>query len=171
MNLIWSRTPTDYSGEIACGMCDSPYGPLFVAESSEGICALAFADGADEMRCRLRRRLPRATLVESSRSTRSTRSTLNTLRLAPAGTDFQLAVWRALTEVPAGTTATYAQIAAAIGRPTAHRAVGAAVGANPIAILVPCHRILPSDGTLGRYHWGVARKAALLSAEGLSRRL
>lgn len=162
MNLIFSRTPADYAGEIVCRECSSPYGPLFVAESSEGICAIAFADGASEMRARLRRKLPKAVFSEG---TPITPSSPGSLTLAPVGTDFQLSVWRALTEVPPGATTTYARIAAAIGRPTACRAVGTAVGANPIAILIPCHRILPADGSLGKYHWGAARKAALLRAE------
>lgn len=82
------------------------------------------------------------------------------------GTAFQLDVWAALQRVPTGRTVSYAELAAASGHPTATRAVGTACGANPVAVLVPCHRVLRADGTLGGYHWGTARKAALLRREG-----
>lgn len=189
MNLIFSITPADYAGEIMCAEWELPVGRLFLASSAEGLCAVAFADGADEMRARLKRRLPRARFTEgisgdigaaigaigSFGNCRSIGNcgSIGTLCLAPAApTDFQLRVWRALLAVPRGATATYARIAADIGRPKALRAVGAAIGANPLAILVPCHRIVPSQGGIGRYHWGADRKIALLRAEAtVSRRL
>lgn len=87
------------------------------------------------------------------------------LPLRPDGTAFQQSVWRALLKVPFGTTSTYGALAAAIGRPGAARAVGAAVGANPLAIVVPCHRIVGADGTLTGYAGGLARKAKLLALE------
>lgn len=87
------------------------------------------------------------------------------LALEPTGTEFQLAVWQALREVPYGQTASYADIARAIGRPSASRAVGAANGANPISIVVPCHRVIGANGTLTGYGWGVDRKAWLLEHE------
>jgi methylated-DNA-[protein]-cysteine S-methyltransferase len=87
------------------------------------------------------------------------------LPLAPRGTPFQQAVWRALLAVPFGRTSTYGAIAAAVGRPSAVRAVGAAVGANPIAIIVPCHRIIGRDGALTGYAGGLDRKARLLALE------
>ncbi|MFM7069583.1 MAG: methylated-DNA--[protein]-cysteine S-methyltransferase [Actinomycetes bacterium] len=82
------------------------------------------------------------------------------------GTPFQLDVWDALQRIDEGDTTSYAELARAIGRPNATRAVGTACGANPIAVLVPCHRVLRADGSLGGYHWGLARKAALLRREG-----
>jgi methylated-DNA-[protein]-cysteine S-methyltransferase len=85
--------------------------------------------------------------------------------LDPGGSDFQRAVWRALMAWPIGATGTYGALAAELGRPAASRAVGAAVGRNPIAILIPCHRVLPKAGGLGGFRWGPARKAALLRAE------
>jgi methylated-DNA-[protein]-cysteine S-methyltransferase len=88
------------------------------------------------------------------------------LPLRPQGTAFQQAVWRALLRVPFGKTSTYGALAAAIGRPTAARAVGAAVGANPLAVVVPCHRIIGADGTLTGYAGGLARKVKLLALEG-----
>ncbi|MFN3566859.1 MAG: methylated-DNA--[protein]-cysteine S-methyltransferase [Burkholderiaceae bacterium] len=87
------------------------------------------------------------------------------LPLRPQGTAFQQSVWRALLKVPFGRTSTYGALAAAIGRPTAARAVGAAVGANPLAVVVPCHRIIGADGTLTGYAGGLARKVRLLALE------
>ena len=81
------------------------------------------------------------------------------------GTDFQKSVWRALLEIPFGERTSYGQMAAALGRPKASRAVGSAVGANPVSLLVPCHRVLPSSGQIGNYRWGADRKRALLDAE------
>jgi O-6-methylguanine DNA methyltransferase len=85
--------------------------------------------------------------------------------LSPMGTEFQKSVWRALIEVPCGQHATYQEIAKRINRPKAARAVGSAVGANPIALLIPCHRIVPASGAAGNYRWGADRKLALLDAE------
>jgi methylated-DNA-[protein]-cysteine S-methyltransferase len=87
------------------------------------------------------------------------------LPLAPRGTPFQRAVWEALTAIPYGTTATYAQLATAVGRPAAVRAVGQANGRNPIAVVVPCHRVVGADGSLTGYAGGTDRKAALLDLE------
>lgn len=88
------------------------------------------------------------------------------LPLRPAGTAFQQSVWHALLKVPFGRTSTYGALAAEIGRPTAARAVGAAVGANPLAVVVPCHRIIGADGTLTGYAGGLPRKTKLLALEG-----
>ena len=85
--------------------------------------------------------------------------------LAPKGTDFQLSVWRALTQIPHGATVCYQDIAKKIGKPKANRAVGSAVGANPISVLIPCHRVIRASGRLGNYRWGMDRKLALLDAE------
>jgi methylated-DNA-[protein]-cysteine S-methyltransferase len=93
------------------------------------------------------------------------------LPLAPAGTPFQQAVWRALLEVPFGATSTYGAIARAVGRPAAVRAVGSAVGANPLGIVVPCHRIIGRDGTLTGYAGGLERKAKLLALESRASQL
>ena len=91
------------------------------------------------------------------------------LRLAVRGTNFQLKVWQALLEIGPEATTTYAQVAALIGAPGAARAVGNAVGANPVAWLIPCHNVLRQDGTLGAYHWGEERKRAMLAWTSVSR--
>jgi AraC family transcriptional regulator, regulatory protein of adaptative response / methylated-DNA-[protein]-cysteine methyltransferase len=88
------------------------------------------------------------------------------LSLYLKGTDFQLHVWRALLEVPTGSVTTYGRLAAALGRPGAARAVGGAVGANPVAYVIPCHRVVRATGELGGYRWGVERKRAMLEWEG-----
>ena len=90
------------------------------------------------------------------------------LPIRPKGTDFQLQVWRALTTIPFGTTTTYGRIAADIGQPTGSRAVGAAVGANPIGIVVPCHRVIGANGSLTGYGGGLENKVALLRLEGIT---
>ena len=92
------------------------------------------------------------------------------LPLDVRGTVFQRQVWAALRGIPRGSTVTYSQLAAAIGRPTATRAVAAACGANPTAVVVPCHRVIGADGSLTGYRWGVERKQALLDREGAVRR-
>ena len=90
-------------------------------------------------------------------------------QLAPLGTEFQLSVWRTLLEIPLGQQVTYREIATRIGQSTASRAVGSAIAANPIAVLIPCHRVVPSVGGTGNYRWGTERKLALLEAEQLER--
>ena len=100
-----------------------------------------------------------------------TRTAFDDVPLAPQGTPFQLAVWEALLEVGYGETASYAEIARRIGRPTAFRAVGAANGRNPISLIIPCHRVVGSSGTLVGYGWGVERKSWLLALEQRSRQL
>ena len=88
--------------------------------------------------------------------------------LCPRGTDFQKSVWRALLDIPASSTSSYKKIAILLGKPTASRAVGSAVGANPIVLLIPCHRVVPLSGGTGNYRWGSALKQALLKAESAS---
>lgn len=100
-----------------------------------------------------------------------TRTTFDAIALAPQGTPFQLAVWEALLEVGYGETVTYADIARRIGRPTASRAVGAANGRNPISLIIPCHRVVGSTGSLVGYGWGVERKSWLLALEQRSQQL
>ena len=95
------------------------------------------------------------------------RGDLASLPIAPVGTDFQLRIWAALQDIPRGKTSTYGALAKAIGRPGAARAVGAANGANTLAIIVPCHRVIGSDGSLTGYAGGLERKRALLSLEGV----
>ena len=151
---------------------DSPLGKMLIAATSKGICRLTFDDDEGS----LRRRFPRATIVEDKGGLReliegalaAIREPLaaRELPIDVAGTAFQEAVWRELRKIPAGETRSYAQIAAAIGQPGAVRAVGTANGDNHVAVLIPCHRVIRSDGSLGGYAGGLDRKRKLLAAEG-----
>lgn len=154
---------------------DTPHGRIVVARSDLGICAVLF--GADDVALvdDLRSRLPAAELVNAGMGmdravTQVVRAMLgeaaaSELVLDLRGTDFQRAVWDALREIPAGDTASYAEVAATISKPGAVRAVAAACAANPVAVIVPCHRVVRSDGGLSGYRWGVDRKRALLAGE------
>lgn len=149
----------------------SSLGPLLVAATAKGICRLTF----DEDESALRRRFPNAELQQDDRGMASiiqgvlqavqTPAAMPDLPLDVAGTAFQEAVWAELRKIPPGETRSYAEIAAAVGQPGAVRAVGTANGSNPVAILVPCHRVIRSDGSLGGYAGGLDRKRKLLDAE------
>jgi AraC family transcriptional regulator of adaptative response/methylated-DNA-[protein]-cysteine methyltransferase len=151
---------------------DSALGPLLVATTPKGICRLTF----DENDGALRRNFPNATLVADDGSmadvVEGVLAAIDCPQTAPSlpidvrGTAFQEAVWQELRKIPLGETRSYSDIACAIGDPKATRAVGTANGSNPIAVLVPCHRVIRSDGTLGGYAGGLDRKRKLLKAEG-----
>ncbi len=150
---------------------DSPLGPLLIAATDRGICRLTF----DEDEGALRRRFPHAViladhggmaeLVSGVLQAVATPCAMPDLPLDVVGTAFQQAVWAELRKIPPGETRSYAEIAAAVGQPGAVRAVGTANGSNPVAVLVPCHRVIRSDGSLGGYAGGLDRKRRLLHAE------
>ncbi len=149
----------------------SPLGPMLIAATSRGICRLTFDESEDS----LKRLFPSATIVEDGGALKELVQGVLTaveqplampdLPIDVAGTAFQEAVWRELRKIPAGETRSYAQIAAAIGHPKAVRAVGSANGENHVCVLIPCHRVIRSDGTIGGYGGGVDRKQKLLAAE------
>jgi len=152
--------------EIQYDVMISPWGELLVATSATGLCYLGFYDGALGI-ADLKRRFPDAIL---SRADLALSKTLFTRQPAPlvchlAASAFQLQVWRGLCAIPFGTTTSYGALAAQIGKPRAVRAVATAIGQNPISLLIPCHRVLRSDGSLGGYMWGLAHKKALLAWE------
>ena len=157
---------------IRYAMLDTPLGTMLVAATDKGICRLTF----DEDPAALRRLFPNAVvkpadeamaaLIAGVLAAIETPAAAHDLPLDVAGTAFQERVWQELRRIPPGETRSYADIAAAIGAPGATRAVGTANGANPVAVLVPCHRVIRSDGTLGGYAGGLPRKRKLLSAEG-----
>jgi AraC family transcriptional regulator of adaptative response/methylated-DNA-[protein]-cysteine methyltransferase len=149
---------------------------VLVAETAKGISAVMMGDERSMLMADLRERFPAAQFVESAvaagseaadvlRMIDSPWSSAAGLRTDVSGTPFQREVWKALCDIPVGTTASYREIAARIGRPNSSRAVGQACAANPIAPLVPCHRALRSDGALSGYRWGIERKRALLDRE------
>jgi AraC family transcriptional regulator of adaptative response/methylated-DNA-[protein]-cysteine methyltransferase len=152
---------------------DSPLGPMLIATTSKGICRLTFNDGEES----LHRLFPNAMivrdeggmreLVEGALTAIERPAAAPDLPIDVAGTAFQEAVWRELRKIPLGETRSYAEIAAAIGQPKAVRAVGTANGDNHVAVLIPCHRVIRSDGTLGGYGGGLPNKKKLLAAEGI----
>jgi AraC family transcriptional regulator of adaptative response/methylated-DNA-[protein]-cysteine methyltransferase len=151
---------------------DSPLGQMLIAATSKGICRLTF----DDSEASLKRLFPNATivrddgglkeLVEGALAAIEQPLAAPDLPIDVAGTAFQEAVWRELRRIPAGETRSYAEIAAAIGHPKAVRAVGTANGDNHVCVLIPCHRVIRSDGTLGGYGGGIERKKKLLASEG-----
>jgi AraC family transcriptional regulator of adaptative response/methylated-DNA-[protein]-cysteine methyltransferase len=152
----------------------SSLGMVLVARSAHGISAVLLGDDRAELEREVTRRFPEAIRSDDQETVELARRVAQVIE-SPAsggdlpldlhGTDFQRAVWEALRAIPAGETATYAEIAERLGRPAAVRAVGQACGANNVAVLVPCHRVLRGDGSLSGYRWGVERKRALLERE------
>lgn len=150
-------------------------GQALFAATARGLCALHFVDGggSDEALAELQRRWPRATLRRDQGAVEGYADTLEArlggeprpLALVLQGTPLQLRVWEALLRIPPGQVVSYGALARAVGAPGAARAVGSAVGRNPIGVLVPCHRVIQSTGALGGYRWGLARKLAVLGRE------
>ena len=150
---------------IRHGIADTPFGSAFLAETPRGLCRLAFIEpGAERQELRqLREQFANANLVrDDARAEELVRiiwgQGRESLPLAVCGTNFQVQVWRALLELAPGATVTYSALARQLGSPEGARAVGNAVGANPIAWVIPCHRVLRAGGKLGGYRWGTARK-------------
>lgn len=172
-------TPGEYRrrGEgitLRYGFQATPFGECLVAVSARGICALEFRDATASPRDqleRLERRWSAAELVEQPSATRDIVESIfrprarKHLLLHLRGTNFQLKVWEALLRIPEGKLVSYGTIAAGLGKPGAVRAVAGAVGANPVALLIPCHRVIKSTGHFGDYRWGGERKRALIGFE------
>ncbi|WP_445246039.1 methylated-DNA--[protein]-cysteine S-methyltransferase, partial [Microcoleus sp. OTE_8_concoct_300] len=161
--------------QIVCGIHDTPFGKALIATTSRGICNLRFLDGTDEQTAAqmLRNVWLNAEVICDRETTQPVcdtifdRATLSRkpIALLVKGTNFQVQVWRALLRIPFAGITTYQTIAETIGNPTAARAVGNAVGNNPIAYLIPCHRVIRASGELGGYRWGLERKTVILSWE------
>lgn len=157
----------------------SPFGALLVGETAQGICSLTFIDSlktesTEQVLDEIRRQFPRARLTPVSEGNCNLAAYFDNPReaLLPLdihGSEFQRHVWQALAAIPFGEVRSYQQIAQAIEKPSASRAVANACGANKISLLIPCHRVIASSGALGGYHWGIERKSRLLEWEaGLS---
>lgn len=174
-------TPTHYkeggtNEEIRFAIGESKLGAILVASSAKGVVAILMDDDPEKLVHGLQDRFPKARLTGGDREYEKQVAEVVGLVEAPSlghdlpldirGTVFQQRVWQALQEIPVGKTVTYAEIAARIGMPTARRAVAAACAANKIAVAIPCHRVIRSDGSLSGYAWGVERKQRLLEAEG-----
>lgn len=152
----------------------SALGSLLVATTAKGVCAVGLADDEHQLVEQLKRDFPAATPAGAMPELTAVLKLLEhpeaqpDLTLDLHGTEFQRQVWRALMEVPPGATVSYSELAERVAGPTAVRAVAAACGANPVAVLVPCHRAVAKDGALTGYRWGVERKRALLERERLA---
>ncbi len=157
--------------QLRQGFAQSPFGRIHAAFSARGLAHLAFVDRSDAAAlAKLREQWPNAEFRRDDAAAESLSRQVfvqqrGTIAVAPLGTNFQVKVWQALLKLGSRGPTSYFEIAAAIGRPGAARAVGQAVGANPVAWLIPCHRVLRRNGELGGYRWGVARKRAMLAWE------
>ena len=158
---------------IRYGAHATALGPAFIGLTERGICHLRFIGAAADPVAELREEWPEATLVEDGAAARETLDALARprapMRLWLKGTNFQIKVWEALLRVPEGELVSYGRLATVAGMPKAVRAVASAVAANPVAWLVPCHRVIRSSGVLGQYRWGPERKAALIGWEAARR--
>ncbi|MBK1635514.1 methylated-DNA--[protein]-cysteine S-methyltransferase [Rhodovulum adriaticum] len=175
--LRWeAMSPGDYArhGEglaISYGFCPSPFGEALAMATDKGLCGLAFTGeiGREAALADMRARWPKARFGENPDQVAPLAAAAfvqkGDLRLHLIGAPFQIKVWEALLRVPSGHVTTYSEIARAVGNPRAVRAVGSAVGRNPISYLIPCHRALRKDGALGGYHWGLGVKRAMLAHE------
>jgi AraC family transcriptional regulator, regulatory protein of adaptative response / methylated-DNA-[protein]-cysteine methyltransferase len=174
-------TPGDYKAggaglTMRFGFHPSPFGEAILIATERGLAGLGFVDDGDRAAALadMRRRWPKATYVEATPATAPlarrifdpvTWSPKRPLRVVLIGTDFEVRVWQTLLRIPLGKATTYSDIAGHLGKSSASRAVGAAVGKNPISFVVPCHRVLGRSGALTGYHWGLTRKQAILGWE------
>ncbi len=174
-----AMTPGEYKARgrdlvIRYGVHDSPFGPVAIGLTDRGICWLGFAGDVDDPVAALKAEWREATLVRDDAAVARIAARLfeggqgvaaDLPPLLLRGTNFQVKVWQALLRIPPGHVASYQQVAAAIGSPAAVRAVGQAVGHNPVAVIIPCHRVIRKSGALHNYRWGESRKRALLAWE------
>ncbi|HWJ90647.1 MAG TPA: methylated-DNA--[protein]-cysteine S-methyltransferase [Flavisolibacter sp.] len=175
---IEGMTPGEYRNggadlSINYSFAESPFGNILVASTSKGICHMGFADDEETALKYLQHQFPNATyrqvvdFIQQNALYIFTHdwSRLDQIKLHLKGTAFQLKVWEALLSIPSGRLSTYKSIAGRINHPNALRAVGSAVGQNPVAFIIPCHRVIQSSGTFGNYHWGQIRKTAMIGWE------
>jgi AraC family transcriptional regulator of adaptative response/methylated-DNA-[protein]-cysteine methyltransferase len=171
-------TPAEYKNggstlSIRYSFAETLFGRLIVASTDKGICYMAFDREDEQALHNLRLRFPNAHFTQQQDRMqqhalsifRNDRSQLSEIKLHLKGTPFQLKVWEALLKIPMGRLTTYGQIAAEAGNPGASRAVGTAIGSNPVAYLIPCHRVIQSTGHTGGYRWGSTRKSAMIGWE------
>lgn len=175
---IEGMTPGEYknSGEnlsIQYSFSDTPFGKILVASTSSGICQLTFIESEQDGLTRLQSVFSNASYTHAVNEMHENAlrifsmdwSKLKQIKLHLKGTDFQLKVWEALLKIPVGALTTYGDIASKIYKPSASRAVGTAIGSNPIAFLIPCHRVIQTSGNIGGYMWGPTRKTAIIGWE------
>ncbi|NAY91084.1 methylated-DNA--[protein]-cysteine S-methyltransferase [Muricauda sp. JGD-17] len=175
---IEGMTPAEYKNggknlKINYSFAESPFGNLIVASTSKGICYMAFEDNEETAFQNLKAKFPNAKFQRKLDLMQQNAlfifqnnwSKLNEIKLHLKGTDFQLKVWESLLKIPIGGLSTYGKLAEQIGNPNASRAVGTAIGNNPVAYLIPCHRVIQSTGSFGSYMWGNTRKTAIIGWE------
>jgi AraC family transcriptional regulator of adaptative response/methylated-DNA-[protein]-cysteine methyltransferase len=176
-----AMTPGEFKNQgkdlqISYGFHATPFGECLLAVTDRGICSLSFIEPEDKSDAlnKLLETWHAASIVENQEAGRSIicrifkqseNQAQTPLKVLLRGTNFQIKVWEALLHIPEGTAVSYGSLADAVGHPGAHRAVGTAVGHNPIAYLIPCHRVLRTNGAIGGYHWGTTRKRAILARE------
>jgi AraC family transcriptional regulator of adaptative response/methylated-DNA-[protein]-cysteine methyltransferase len=163
------------AGDIQFAISPCSLGTVLMAQTERGVCAILLGDNAEVLTRDLKRRFSQARVSPGGKAVERAAAQVAAfvdaptrglkLPLDPQGTAFQRRTWQALRRIPAGRTASYAEIARKIGAPTAMRAVAQACAANPLAVAIPCHRVVRRDGGLSGYRWGVERKRALLSRE------
>lgn len=151
----------------------SPFGKIIIASTPKGVCYMGFAEDEQQVFGELLRLFPNARYTRTSDPIQKTAvsifemdwNKLEKIKLHVKGTDFQLKVWETLLKIPSGKLTTYGDIAKSIDNPKASRAVGSAVGDNPVSFIIPCHRVIRSTGIIGEYHWGSSRKSAMIGWE------
>ncbi|GHV21152.1 methylated-DNA--protein-cysteine methyltransferase [Bacteroidia bacterium] len=177
---IEGMTPGEYSHggknlRINYSFGSSPFGDILVAATSKGICFMSFAEDKRKSLNSLREKFPNAEyapvpdIIQQRAMSifKQDWSDLNEIKLHLKGTEFQLKVWETLLKIPMGELVTYGDVALKINNPKASRAVGTAIGENPVAFLIPCHRVIRSSGEFGGYHWGIDRKATIIGWEAV----
>jgi AraC family transcriptional regulator of adaptative response/methylated-DNA-[protein]-cysteine methyltransferase len=175
---IEGMTPGEYKNggkelRINYDFTDSPFGGVLIASTEKGICYMAFADDKQKAFDELKQLFPNASYFEKKDELQANALSIfsadwnqpNKIKLHLKGTGFQLKVWNMLLKIPMGSLTSYGKLAQKIDNPAASRAVGSAVGDNPVAFLIPCHRVIQSTGVLGNYHWGSTRKTAMIGWE------
>jgi len=175
---IEGMSPAEYKNggkslNINYSFSESPFGYVMAASTEKGICYMAFEDDKETALGNLQQTFPNASFFERQDDLQKNAlsifnkdwTKLNTIKLHLKGTDFQLKVWESLLSIPMGKLSTYGNLAGKIGNPNASRAVGTAIGSNPVAFLIPCHRVIQSTGNMGGYRWGSGRKQLIVGWE------
>ena len=176
---IEGMTPAEYkhggqSLTIHYQFAETLFGEVLIASTHKGICALSFVENRSDALKQLTAQFPQAVIIEQIDAFQHSalalfqkdQPQLAEIKLHLKGTEFQLKVWQSLLKIPMGQLSTYGELAKAIEHPKAARAVGTAIGSNPVAFLIPCHRVIQSTGAFGGYEWGTLRKTALIGWEG-----
>jgi AraC family transcriptional regulator of adaptative response/methylated-DNA-[protein]-cysteine methyltransferase len=175
---IEGMTPAEYKNagknlHINYSFAESPFGSLIVASTTKGVCYMAFEDHEEKALSDLIAKFPNAVFQRKLDVLQQNAlfifqndwTQLSKIKLHLKGTDFQLKIWESLLRIPMGKLSTYGDLAGQIGNPKASRAVGTAIGSNPVAFLIPCHRVIQASGTVGGYMWGPTRKTAIIGWE------